>query len=67
MRLTGATPRYAVRELEFMTLFPPSAPNQALSGNEFVGIIGRIEDYQRGDPANKPAAELPGESAGSSR
>ena len=28
-------------------------PNQSFSGNEFVGIIGRVEDYQRGDPENK--------------
>lgn len=61
MRLTKAAPRYAVRELEFVEVYPPSSPNQTFSGNEFVGIIGRLEDYQRGNPADVPAAVLPGE------
>jgi hypothetical protein len=45
----------------FVGLYPPSSPNQTFSGSEFVGIIGRIEDYQRGNPADVPAAVLPGE------
>lgn len=61
MRLTNNHPRYAVRELQFMELYPPSSPNQTFSGTEFLGIIGRIEDYQRGNPADVPAAVLPGE------
>lgn len=60
-RLFGPTPRYAVRELMFLSVLPPSTPNQALSGNELVGIIGRVEDYQRGNPADVPAEVLPGE------
>jgi hypothetical protein len=60
-RIFGASPRYAVRELMFVGLYPPSSPNQTFSGSEFVGIIGRIEDYQRGNPADVPAAVLPGE------
>src|SRR6476646_8467421 len=60
-RLTHDNPRYAVRELMFMDLYPPSSPQQTFSGTEFLGIIGRIEDYQRGNPANYPAAILPGE------
>jgi hypothetical protein len=59
--LLGPTPRYAVRELMFLNVYPSSTPNQSFSGNEFVGIIGRIEDYQRGNPADVPAAVLPGE------
>ncbi|MFI5380772.1 MAG: hypothetical protein ACHRHE_15845, partial [Tepidisphaerales bacterium] len=50
--LLPANPRYAVRELEFMELYPPSSPQQTFSGPEFLGIVGRIEDYQRGNPAN---------------
>lgn len=61
MRLFGPSPRYAVRELTYETIFPPSSPHQTFSGAEFVGIIGRIEDYQRGDPADVPAEVLPGE------
>jgi hypothetical protein len=39
--------RYATRELVFEGVYPPSTQNQVFSGSEFVGIIGRIEDYQR--------------------
>ena len=60
-RVFGPSPRYAVREMMFLNVLPPSTPNQALSGNELVGIIGRLEDYQRGNPADVPAAVLPGE------
>lgn len=55
------SPRYATRELMYMDLYPPSSPNQTFSGAEFLGIIGRIEDYQRGNPANVPAAVMPGQ------
>ncbi len=59
--LLGPTPRYAVRELMFLNVYPPSTPNQSFSGNEFVGIMGRVEDYQRGNPADVPAAVMPGD------
>ena len=60
-RLTHDNPRYAVRELMYLDLYPPSSPQQTFSGTEFLGIIGRIEDYQRGNPNQVPAAVLPGE------
>jgi hypothetical protein len=60
-RIFGPSPRYAVRELMFINVLPPSTPNQAVSGNELVGIIGRVEDYQRGNAAQVPAAVMPGE------
>jgi hypothetical protein len=60
LRLLGPTPRYATRELYYKGLYPPSTPRQTFSGAEFVGIIGRIEDYQRGNPNDRPASELPG-------
>ena len=66
-RIFGASPRYAVRELMFIGVYPPSTPNQVLSGSEFVGIIGRVEDYQRGNPADVPAAVLPSEQQASSQ
>jgi hypothetical protein len=50
----GPTPRYAVRELEDLNLYPRSSPEQTFSGIEFVGIIGRVEDYQRGESAFVP-------------
>lgn len=61
MHIVGPMPRYAVRELMFLNVYPPSTPNQSFSGNEFVGIMGRVEDYQRGNPANVPAAVMPSE------
>jgi hypothetical protein len=51
LRLLGPTPRYAVRELVFMELYPPSSPNQTFSGAEFLGIIGKVEDHQRQERA----------------
>jgi hypothetical protein len=47
MSLTGATPRYATKELVFLGIFPQSSPNQTFSGTEYLGIIGKAEDYQR--------------------
>jgi hypothetical protein len=61
MHLTQSYPRYAVRELQFLDLYPVSSSNQTFSGSEFLGVIGRMEDYQRGNPANVPATVLPGE------
>ena len=54
----GPSPRYATRELQYMNLYPPSSPEQEFSGTELVGIIGKMEDYQRGD-ADVPAAAGP--------
>ena len=60
LRLLGRTPldgRYAVRELVYMELYPPSSPNQTFSGTEFLGIIGKLEDYRRGERFDQPAAQ----------
>jgi hypothetical protein len=61
LSLFGHTPldtRYAVRELQYLELFPPSSPNQTFSGTEFLGIIGKLEDYRRGQrPAPREVAE----------
>jgi hypothetical protein len=48
MHIFGPTPRYAVRELQYLSIFPYSSPQQTFSGSEFVGVIGALEDYQRG-------------------
>jgi len=56
--LLGPTPRYAVRELQYVGLYPLSTPNQIFTGAEYLGIIGRLEDYQRGNAADKPASEM---------
>lgn len=47
MHLFGDQPRYAVRELVYTGLYPLSSPQQVFSGAQFLGIIGRAEDYQR--------------------
>lgn len=58
MHLTGNNPRYSLIELQDMELFPPSSENQTFSGSEFVGIVGKMEDVQRGDTSGLPAHEL---------
>jgi len=45
MHLIGAHPRYATRELIYLEIMRPSTPQQAMSGIEFVGTIGRARDY----------------------
>jgi hypothetical protein len=47
MHVFGPTPRYAVKELVYDGIYPPSSPQQTFSGAEFVGIIGKIDDYQQ--------------------
>lgn len=47
MRVTGPNPRYATREVVYLNLFPPSTEHQTFTGAQFVGVIGRAEDYQR--------------------
>jgi len=47
MRIVGPRQRYAVRELEFLNIYPPSSEQQTIRGNEFVFVIGRAEDYLR--------------------
>jgi hypothetical protein len=68
MHLFGSSPRYAVRELQYAGLFPPSSPQQTFSGAEFLGIIGRAEDYQRAqtpaDELTPPAAEAASDTGG---
>jgi hypothetical protein len=59
MRMFGARDRYAVRELQYAGLYPPSSPQQTFSGQEFLGIIGRAEDYQRAREQGAMAVEAP--------
>ena len=44
----GSNARYATRELQAEGVYPVSSPNQVFSGPEFVGIIGKLDDYQHG-------------------
>ena len=47
MQVFGPSPRYAVRELRYEGLYLASSPHQTFSGAQFVGLIGRAEDYER--------------------
>lgn len=67
MSLIGPNARYAIRELEFRQLFPPSTPNQILTGGEFTAVIDRVYSYVAGDPAQYPAAATREEMKGKGR
>ena len=47
MSVLGPSPRYAVRELQYLDIYPVSSPNQTFKGSEFLSILSRAEDYQR--------------------
>ena len=57
MQIFGPRPRYAVRELEALGIYPPSSPQQTFSGAELLGIVGRVEDHQRAKSASADVAE----------
>ena len=59
MQLFGASPRYALRAAVDKGIFPPSSPNQGLSGGEFVGVMQRAEEFEHGNPADHPVTDLP--------
>lgn len=46
MHVLGANPRYATRELVYLRIMHPGTEQQALSGIEFVGIVGKAQDYE---------------------
>lgn len=70
MRVFGTSQRYAVRELQYLNVYPASSPQQTFRGNEFVYLIGRAEDYLRikgvesGEtaPHSKPGEKITGAS-----
>ena len=59
LHIFGNSQRYAIRELNYLDLFPPSSPQQTFNGSEFLGIIGKMEDYQRTASVGKAADEVP--------
>ena len=44
MHLLGPSPRWCTRELVFLEILPPRTEHQALSGLEFLDLVGRLED-----------------------
>lgn len=65
MHVFGPSERYAVRELMYEGMYPPSSPQQTFSGTEFLGIMGKAEDYRREHYAEipEPAENVAGEAA----
>jgi hypothetical protein len=45
MRIVGAHPRYATRELVYLQIMRRGSDQQGLSGIQFVGLIGRAHDF----------------------
>ncbi|QNN23446.1 hypothetical protein HED60_14565 [Planctomycetales bacterium ZRK34] len=49
MRVLGAHPRYATRELVYLNILPPSSEQQGMSGIQFMGMVSRAEAYKEGE------------------
>ncbi|MBC7834434.1 MAG: hypothetical protein H7Y88_04945 [Phycisphaerales bacterium] len=47
MRVFGPSERSSLREIVYLGLMPPSTENQTMTGEEFMGIIAKAEDYVR--------------------
>lgn len=45
MQLTSGSPRYATRELLYLSIMPPGTEQQVISGLDFVGVISKAQDY----------------------
>jgi hypothetical protein len=59
MHVFGDTQRYALRELVYRGIFPPSSVQQTFSGSEFVGVIGKIDDSQVSVASSVPPVPAP--------
>ena len=46
MQLFGPTPRYALKEMVALRIFPESSTQQVINGAQLIEIIGKAEDYQ---------------------
>jgi hypothetical protein len=73
MRVTGAHPRYAVRELAYERIMKPATENQVISGLEYVGVMAKTQDYtmlresrrlQRESERAAPAPDQPAPNGG---
>jgi hypothetical protein len=59
MTVFGTSPRYATRELRYRNIYPESSPNQTFSGGEFIGLIGRAQDWLDAQQAMAAASRTP--------
>ena len=55
------SPRYTLRELQYLRIYPQSSERQTLTGGEFVSLLGRVDDYRNGQPVEQRAANPPKE------
>jgi hypothetical protein len=53
--LDVAPERYAHRELQYRNILPPGSEHQTFSGAEFIGLIAKVEDFQREQESRKTA------------
>lgn len=63
MRVTHRSPRYALRELSFLRVMAASSDNQVVSGRDYLGIMGKAQDYAMSQEAKR--AKQAGEEASS--
>ena len=59
MSVFGPSPRYATRELRYRNIYPESSPNQTFSGGEFIGLIGRAQDWLDAQQATAAKKQMP--------
>jgi len=59
MRVAGPVPRYALREMTYMRIFPSGSPNQTISGSQLLTVIGKSEDHQVLRAAEAASGEQP--------
>lgn len=45
MQITHTSPRYATRELLYLSIMPPGTDQQVISGLDYVGVISKAQDY----------------------
>ena len=57
MRLFGNTPRYATRELRYAGVYTDSSPQQTFSGEEFISLLGRVEESESTFGIRAPAED----------
>lgn len=58
MQVFGPQPRYALKEMVALNIFPDSSSQQVINGAQFIEIIGRAEDYQLKTKRMAPAEKL---------
>lgn len=58
MQLFGPVPRYALKEMVALRIFPQSSTQQVINGAQLIDIIGRAEDYQEKIQRDAEATQL---------